>query len=301
MTRPYILIIFSLLIIATVSCKKDKNRSVNQRLRTSNLEKPAERMLLGGSDLEYTEFGKLITKITPDSFFGILFHIKYFDEVLNSGSTIALLGPEVNTPSDGILVDFKRDTTFSLIPKLTGNVYTNADGTGSFYKETDVTFNLLFIQMGFKLNIKLPAAYDTILLTQFKNHIDYGKQFGSILRTNQFPLNQVVPSLKLFNVQDMYFYFGRTDTTFIEYSSGPQPNFGPQSIHVRSARYTPWILKEPMPGETHTVTSSIGFNFENIIHLYSGADNIAYTADDIIVFEPKFWERIFADVKINNE
>ena len=38
---------------------------------------------------------------------------------------------------------------------------------------------------------------------------------------------------------------------------------------------------------------------ENIIQIYAGADNIPYTSDDIIVMEPKFWERIYVDVTEN--
>jgi hypothetical protein len=36
----------------------------------------------------------------------------------------------------------------------------------------------------------------------------------------------------------------------------------------------------------------MSFNTTDLIHIYAGADNIPYTADDIFVYAPYFWERI---------
>jgi len=49
----------------------------------------------------------------------------------------------------------------------------------------------------------------------------------------------------------------------------------------------------------YSITSPQMHLIENIIHVYAGADNIPYTSDDVIVFEPKFWERIYVDVDIS--
>lgn len=55
----------------------------------------------------------------------------------------------------------------------------------------------------------------------------------------------------------------------------------------------------PLPGETKTYITAIGFINDDIIQIYAVADNIPYTSDDIIVFEPFFWEKIFVDVAEN--
>ncbi|MFN7302291.1 MAG: hypothetical protein ACK5U7_12530, partial [Bacteroidota bacterium] len=48
----------------------------------------------------------------------------------------------------------------------------------------------------------------------------------------------------------------------------------------------------PDAGETATLFSTMVFDTENLIQLYAGADNTPYTADDIMVYAPNFWERI---------
>jgi hypothetical protein len=36
----------------------------------------------------------------------------------------------------------------------------------------------------------------------------------------------------------------------------------------------------------------MSFNITDLIQIYAGQDNIAYTFDDIFVYAPNFWERI---------
>lgn len=52
-------------------------------------------------------------------------------------------------------------------------------------------------------------------------------------------------------------------------------------------------------GKDKTILSTIGFIIDDIIHVYAGQDNIPYTSDDVIVLEPKYWERMYIDVDIS--
>ncbi|MFO7657086.1 MAG: hypothetical protein R6W78_08465 [Bacteroidales bacterium] len=58
-------------------------------------------------------------------------------------------------------------------------------------------------------------------------------------------------------------------------------------------------MTPPLGVKTKTVVSTLGFIIDEIIHVYAGIDNNPYTDNDVIVFEPKFWERIDVDVNIN--
>jgi len=168
-----------------------------------------------------------------------------------------------------------------------------------YFKE-DVTFDLFYIGLGLEMEISLPAQYSGITLDQFKDSSAYYQQNGLEITTNQWALNKPVDTLSQFNVEQMEFYFGRTNSTSISVGNNPQQGFGnPNGTIIRSAKFESWTLTPPASGQTKTIVSVLGFNSDNIIQIYAGVDNIPYTKDDVIVFEPKFWERIFLNVEIN--
>ena len=70
---------------------------------------------------------------------------------------------------------------------------------------------------------------------------------------------------------------------------------------VWSNHFNSWTFNTPQVGETKTINTTIFFNSDNLIQVYAGADDIEYTSDDIIVYAPKFWERLFITVDISNE
>jgi hypothetical protein len=72
----------------------------------------------------------------------------------------------------------------------------------------------------------------------------------------------------------------------------------PPTYQIKSSKFNEWTLTPPLPEQTKTIVSTLGFNNDNIIHVYAGADNIPYTSDDVIVLEPKYWERIYSSVNI---
>lgn len=216
-----------------------------------------------------------------------------------ANGTLILFGPEVNTDSIGVSVDFSSNSTISVVPMLSGNVYTHGNGELSGYFKEDVTFDLFFLALRLDLVITLPAQYSGILLDQFKDNSVYYQQNGLEIKTNQWALYKPVDTLNQFYVDQMRFYFGRTDSTFISVGNNPQQGFGnPYGTSIRSSKYESWTLTPPASRQTKTIVSVLGFNSDNIIQIYAGKDNIPYTKDDVIVFEPRFWERVFLNVEI---
>lgn len=67
----------------------------------------------------------------------------------------------------------------------------------------------------------------------------------------------------------------------------------------RSHKYSNMIYNSPAEGETIVMNGTLSFNTRDLIQVYSGADKIPYTSDDIFVYAPKFWERIYSKVDGN--
>lgn len=287
-------------LVLNAACKKNKNRNVNQKFSTTKIDNLLVQRVDSQEVKYHSQFGDFIISITPDSFIGNLWNARYFNETdvedFGGYGQIVLIGPDANTPQ-GLTINFQRDSTINISPKLIGNVYTNPDGTGGFFKEADVIFDMFYISMGFRMSISLPSNYSGVQLKQFRNQGTEASQSGMFLRTSQFPLTQAIPKLKTFG-RNIDYYFGRVDSTYI--GEKPIAVFG-SSPCLRSKRYTTWTLEEPEPGHTNTIISTLGFNFDKIVHLYAGMDNIPYTEDDIVVFEPDFWERLYVQVQVIKE
>jgi len=274
-------------IFLIVGCDKEKYGSVRQQIRcTSENTDVQSKSQKGIQDLKYTQFGDFITTITPTSFIGELDMVRYFADNPDD-NFIALFGGV--TGDEAISTDFRIDSTISVIPTLCCNVYDNPDGEGGYFKN-DVTLKYLYIRMGLETVFELPEDYKDITLSNFQT-----QQNGNIITTNLYALNSVVAELHELG-QEMNIYFGQTDSTYISHDN-PFPNFN-SGINIRSDRFNEWTLTPPLPQKTKTVVSTLNFVIDDIIHIYSGPDNIPYTNDDVIVFEPKFWERIKVEVDI---
>ncbi len=42
----------------------------------------------------------------------------------------------------------------------------------------------------------------------------------------------------------------------------------------------------------------MSFNYNNIIQIYAGQDNLPYTKDDVFLYRPDFWERLSVQVSV---
>ncbi|MFN8135513.1 MAG: hypothetical protein U0Z17_09910 [Bacteroidales bacterium] len=61
---------------------------------------------------------------------------------------------------------------------------------------------------------------------------------------------------------------------------------------IRSNKYVAKTVTMPTNGETIEMVSTISFDTENLIQIYTGQDNIPYTSDDIFLYAPNYWERL---------
>lgn len=288
--------IFLLSVLLFTGCKKEQYGNLRQQIRcTSEQQVQKDLSLKGTEELRYTQFGDFITSITPGSCVGEMQVVRYHASESWESGMMTLVMRQPHLGEEVVLADFTNHATLSVIPVLNGtNMLENPDGQGAFYKDT-VTFRLLWISMGLRQVIELPTEYTQVELTQFNGFSDYSQKTGNILTTTMLPLNQIVGDLSSFG-DAMNFYFGMTDSTYAGYGEilGNSP-----SHHIRSSNYTEWTMTPPLAGETKTVVSTIGFVNNDLIQVYAGADNVAYTSDDIIVLEPKFWERIYVQVTEN--
>ena len=289
--------VFVLLLIVLLFTGCEDNRYGNVRhqlkLTTEQLNQNVKSMK-SEQYLKYTQFGDFITSITPTSFIAEFDWFAYYYQNANEDymSLIDL------THNEGLSADFSNNSTISVIPMLGGSVYTNADGQGQYFKH-DVTFKKLVIQMNLKQVIELPIEYSNVHLTQFDMHGGgFAEQNGNVLTTEIFPLNQIVEELKVL-CPSMWIVFGGTENTYIDSCQIIEGLSMPPTYQIKSYKFNEWTLTPPSPDQTKTVVSTLGFNNENIIHVYAGADNIPYTSDDIVVLEPNYWERIYSNVDIN--
>ena len=284
-----------LFVFLFAGCEDNKCGNVKQQLRlTTDQQKQSSTSIKSEQELYYTQLGDFITSITPTSFIGEFDWFAYYYMNANE-DYMSLIDLNHN---EGFSADFSNNSTISVIPILGGSVYPNADGEGGYFKH-DVTFKKLVIQMNLKQVIELPIEYKDIHLIQFD--IDGGsfaQQNGNIITTDIYPLNQIVEELKVF-YPSIWIVFGGTDNTYIDSCQIIEGLSMPPTYQIKSSKFNEWTLTPPLPDQTKTVVSTLGFNNDNIIHVYAGADNIPYTSDDVIVLEPKYWERIYSNVNIN--
>ncbi len=287
------LLILLLIVILFTGCKKNKYGNVKQQIRfTSEIIGFNKNVKLQKrtQELRYSQFGDFVTSITPISFIAELGPVRYFSE--NSHDNfIALVGGSIG--NEILTADFSVESTVPVTPTLCCNVYDNPDGQGGGYFKNDVTLKMLYIRMNLKPVFELPVEYNNINLINYQT-----QQNGRIITTDLFTLNQPVEELQVFN-QTMDIYFGQFDSTYISFDV-PVRDYN-SGVHIRSSNFKEWTLTPPLGVETKTVVSTLGFFIDDIIHVYAGNDNIPYTDDDVIVFEPKFWERIDVDVNINEK
>ncbi|MEI6765806.1 MAG: hypothetical protein WCM76_09210 [Bacteroidota bacterium] len=302
--RTVAIIFLTFLVLA--GCKKDKYGNLVHKVKFTSSKGQKGKSMTMADDLRYTQFGDYITSLTPTGFKGDLDMIRIFGNTIASDNhavamTLILPGSGDNTH----FADFSGNAEITVSPTLCGPfVNVNEDGSGGCFKD-DAIFK--FLQIGLHnivQVIELPVQYSSVNLSQFLGQYSGDSiQHGTTLNVDMYPLIGKINDTLQFFKQPMTFYFGMIDATTL-YSSGPSVPM-PSSLNenqdmpvpfVWSNNFSEWTLKSPGNGETITITSTIGFDNENLIQIYAGADNIPYTSDDIIVYAPNFWERIYINV-----
>lgn len=308
------IVLVTLVLSLIWGCKKDKDRHVvcNVKFTNSGNQKHSQK-ILDDADTLYTEFGDYIASVTPYKFTSKLMGIQFSDNksIFDGGHKIELIWGE--TPSDDPqrYVDFSNNTSVDFEPNCSGGT-TGHDG--QFFSEEALEF--IYFQFSFWYLYQeaiLPAGYSGVNLSQFNGSIGNNTYVsdsvlhGNILKVDNFPLYD-----KLFENcgtgAPFSFTFGNTDSSWVVHLAAgvsmPEmealangPFVGPKTF-VWSDKYEPFTLYKPDEGETVTIKCTVSFDTKNILQLYAGADNIPYTSDDVIVYAPRFWERVCVVVNI---
>lgn len=262
-------------------------------------------------DSLYTTFGDYITSVTPSHFSG-KFRMLGFQDAINpqDNATNMLLFIEGNmAPDDPLrIADFSNNALVSFSPGLAGI----QDDHGLFANEQ---FNFIYFYFDanyFYQEVALPAQYDTVTIAMFNRSYGNGNFYYSsdsvkvnnILKVDYYPLISNV-----FNNENYWpsaYVFGNCDSTFVFNTEG---NYVSNSVNwpfgggtngqiIRSNKYNMVTVTTPGEGETVHMTATVGFDTQNLIQIYAGADNIPYNGDDIFVYAPNFWERIQANLAV---
>lgn len=77
-------------------------------------------------------------------------------------------------------------------------------------------------------------------------------------------------------------------------------NINESNLIIRSNKYTNAVYKKPSSEETIVMNGVLSFDTNGLIQVYSGADKIPYTSDDIFVYAPKFWERLSSTLEFDS-
>lgn len=251
--------------------------------------------------LKYTRFGDYIGSLTPVYFKG-KFNTIRFQDVWNNQEAVLMELIDNNASID----EPQRFATFSdgVEVVLQPRIYW-ANTTGKRVTDKKVRFEYFYWDLKwFYQKLNLPIAYNGISLEQFSTEFNYtidkgvSAQAGTELKSDHYPFIDPLFGTAPGELPSNY-VFGNTDSTFV-YNLELQPRennkdnpMGGGSIQpiIRSNKYEPldFIYSE---GEEMNIRAVVTFDYENLIQIYAGADNIPYTRDDVFVYAPRFWERL---------
>jgi hypothetical protein len=303
--------VFAFFIIAATlaGCKKDKGGNMTFSMLYTT--QPDVFKTDAVPDSLYTGFGDYITAVTPSHFSG-KFRMLGFQDAFSQQdqNTNMLLFIEGNMTNDDPrrIADFSNSAVVSFSPGLAGI----QDDHGLFTGEQIDFIYFYFDVIYFYQEVALPAQYDTVTIAMFNRSYGNGNfhylsdsvKVNNVLSVDYYPLISNV-----FNDDNYWpsaYIFGNCDSTFL---FNTEHNEVPNSVHwpfggytnqsiIRSNNYNMVTVNTPTEGETVNMTSTVGFDTQNLIQIYAGADNIPYNSDDVFVYAPNFWERIQANLVV---
>jgi hypothetical protein len=253
----------------------------------------------------YTQFGDYITSLTPTKFTACIWTTGYIDGVFSHSNNNANMLQYVEQNSDKLpfddpsrLVDFSNNNVVSFNPVIYGRV--NNDGQ---FEDQQINFIYFYFMPSYLYQeMQLPAQYHNVELAMFPN----GSISDDVLKVKHVEmLHKIFPDANLNSGINLF--FGNTDSTFIVNPNGEavatsEDNPISDQTHglvIRSHNYANMIFNSPPSGETVIMNGILSFNTTDLIQVYAGSDNLPYTGDDIFVYAPRFWERIYSSLEVN--
>jgi hypothetical protein len=307
------IIYFLLFTSLFISCKKEKKGNVIYNIKFTTQEVSFKTNLLQKSmtdyDTLYTQFGDYITSLTPTKFNSSVWTIGYTDRVgwqdCNALQYIEQNG-DILPYSDPLrIVDFSSNATVSFNPVIYGDI--DEDHNTFATPEVDFIY-FYFIPFYLYQEVELPSQYQSVIIDMFPTSMDpHPAVFeGNILKVQQYQMiNTIFPNAK--QNGGLYFIFGNCDSSYVVNENGEYVGLSSDcpiaeakdDLTIRSNNYVNMIFNSPYNGETVTMNGTLSFNTINLIQVYKGADNIAYTSDDIFVYAPHFWDRLYSRLDIS--
>lgn len=259
-----------------------------------------------GADTLHTGFGDYITSLTPLRTSAKFRTIRYEMDT-GSFNTIELIDNNWGPFDARKYADFTNNSRVSMQP----NLYGALANEGAAFQ-----YAILFRFMTMDLaniyhDIPLPPQYagidtfDQFRVQQaFDNDEDhaYTTLQNSVLRSRfrmflypVFKDIQQVPSGIVFGGTDSSYLFnirtGRRDYPRNASTSG--------NYMIRSRKFTPLqYTPSDNPEKTTYIRATMAFDSRNLIQVYAGRDNIPYTADDVFLYHPQFFDRFEVKVEV---
>jgi hypothetical protein len=301
------LIYFLVILFFISGCKKDGGKllcTITYNVQNNkNVSKSAETKTEAISN-QYSQFGEYITSITPSRFLGKFLDLRFLNNQFIPGFhlDINLIDNKSDIANPDRLADFSNNSSVSFFPEQV-NVRENVE-----------LIYLSAICLFFYQEFELPQQYENIIMLKFLSfgngyinnfdgHSVGGVKTGRFVKASHEDFLAPIFDSNWTGLSGNYpvtshsYVFGNTDSTFIFYSANqhirtidnPQ---GQNGYIVRSNKYKPIAISAIPDGESKTIKGTMSFNITDLIQIYAGQDNIAYTNDDIFVYAPNFWERI---------
>jgi len=261
------------------------------------------------SDSLYSGLGTFITSLTPYHF-SCKMSMLIFQDIYTQNDPachmISYVDGHDNQPGYEIAsyADFSGNKEVEFNPIL----YSTDIRDGLFeQKEIDFRF-LTFSPIYFEHEFEIPIQY----LSLFSSG-NLGSVFndGSIINYDSGQNKIIIHTKKSFSYGAIHgnanamptgfsLVFGNTDSSYIYMYKGDNLTeekrfpFWDQtgSNIIRSDKFKTLKVIMPDAGQIFTMYSTISFNTDKLIQIYTGNDNIPYTSDDVIVYAPGFWNRI---------
>lgn len=303
--RSYIL--FAMVLLVSCNKETENGNEMGTVIYQINFTTDAISIKSEKSDPDslYNQFGNYITSLTPSKFMASIWTIGYVDTVFSQSDNNAQMLQYVEQNGEILphddpsrIVDFSNNMTVTFNPVRYGRV--NLEGQFADQQIDFVYF--YFLPKYFYQEVDLPVEYQGVQLNMFlENTVE-----NNVLKVRHAEMmNKIFPNAMTGG--DFYFIFGETDSTFVVNPNGelvPTSVDNPisvatQSLIIRSDKYSSMIYHAPLPGDTLTMNGVLSIITDNLIQVYAGADNIPYTSDDIFVYAPAFWERIYSRLDMN--
>lgn len=250
------------------------------------------------NDSVYSEFGGFISAVSPNRLTCKVNMFIFQDHYNQHDPSCHMIAYIENQQMD---VDFSGNAEIVFNPVLH-----STDIRDGLFEMKEVDFRFIsFMPYLFYHEFQLPIQY----LSTVKNRP--GNQFlsGADIQYDSVQNTITVKALRDFSYGAIHgkknamptgfgMVFGQTDSSYIYMYNGVNldekdrfPFWNSTGVVIRSNKFSTQKIIMPDEGQTNTMYSTLSFHADDLIHMYNGNDGLSYTADDVFVYAPRFWDR----------